>query len=34
MRTAMWKVYGLFILLTEAVGALSGFLTKDGTKAY
>ena len=34
MRTATWKVYGLFILLTEAVGALSGFLTKDGTKAY
>ena len=34
MGTAMWKVYGVFIVLTEAVGALSGFLTKEGTKAY
>jgi tryptophan-rich sensory protein len=25
-----WKIYALFIGLTEAVGALSGFLTRDG----
>ena len=34
MRSAIWKIYGMFIVLTEAVGALSGFLTKEGTKAY
>ena len=34
MKLRNWKLYAVFILLTEAVGALSGFLTKDGTKAY
>lgn len=34
MQTAIWKVYALFIALTEAVGVLSGYLTKEGTKAY
>ena len=33
MKT-MWKIYGLFIAGTEAVGALSGFLTRTGTKMY
>ena len=30
----VWKIYGLFIAGTEAVGALSGFLTRNGTKPY
>ena len=34
MRIRKWKPYAVFIVLTEAVGALSGFLTKDGTKTY
>ena len=29
-----WKTYGLWILGTEAVGALSGFVTKDAQKAF
>ncbi len=29
-----WKPYILFVLLTEAVGALAGFLTREGTKLY
>ena len=29
-----WKVYGAWILLSEAVGGLSGWLTQDGAKAY
>ena len=29
-----WKTYGLWILLAEAVGGLSGFLTREGTKIY
>lgn len=29
-----WKIYGAAILLTEAVGALSGFLARDGTELY
>ena len=29
-----WKPYLFWILLTEAVGALSGFLTREGTKIY
>ena len=28
------KVYALFILLSEAVGAVAGYLTKDGMQAY
>ena len=29
-----WKTYAFWILLTEGVGALSGWLTRAGTKAY
>lgn len=29
-----WKTYAFWILLTEAVGALSGWLTRAGTKHY
>ena len=29
-----WKTYGLWILFTEAVGGLSGWLTREGTKLY
>ena len=29
-----WKTYAFWILLSEAVGALSGWLTREGTKAY
>lgn len=29
-----WKTYGLWILGTEAVGALSGFVTKDAQQAF
>lgn len=34
MKKISWKTYGLAILLTEAVGALSGWLTREGAKAY
>ena len=29
-----WKTYALWILLAEAVGGLSGWLTREGTKIY
>ena len=29
-----WKTYAFWILLSELTGALSGFLTRNGTKAY
>lgn len=29
-----WKIYAAWILFTEAVGGLSGWLTRDGSKAY
>lgn len=29
-----WKTYAAWVLLTEAVGGLSGWLTRDGAKAY
>ena len=29
-----WKVYAFWIVLAEAVGALSGWLSKNGMKAY
>ena len=34
MKHRAWKVWGLWILLTEAVGALSGWLTRDGARLY
>lgn len=29
-----WKTYALFLLFTQAVGGLSGWLTRDGTRLY
>ncbi|MBE6036768.1 MAG: tryptophan-rich sensory protein [Clostridiales bacterium] len=29
-----WKTYAFWILMTEAVGVLSGWITKDGTALY
>lgn len=29
-----WKIYGLWILLTEAVGALSGWLSREGSEIF
>ena len=34
MRIQKWKPYAVCIVLTEVVGALSGFLTRDGMKTY
>ncbi|MBR5569307.1 MAG: tryptophan-rich sensory protein [Oscillospiraceae bacterium] len=34
MNKQKWKTYALWILGTEAVGALSGFLSRSGTKSF
>ena len=34
MSKHKWKIYAIWILLTEAVGALSGWLTRKGAKLY
>lgn len=34
MNHSKWKAYTFWILLTEAVGALSGFLTREGTEIF
>lgn len=34
MKHTTWKPYAFWILFTEAVGALAGWLTRDGTKYY
>ena len=34
MKQSKWKTYAVWIVATEAVGALSGFLTREGTKLY
>ena len=34
MRTPSWKSYAAWVVFTEAVGALSGWLTREGTKLY
>lgn len=34
MKTVKWKIYLLWVALTEAVGALSGWLNRAGTKRY
>lgn len=34
MKQHTWKIYAAWILLAEAVGSLSGWLTRDGAKAY
>ena len=34
MKQSIWKVYTFWIVFTEAVGALAGLLTRNGTKLY
>ena len=34
MKKSKWKTYAAWVLLTEAVGALAGWLTRDGVKLY
>ena len=34
MKKLQWKTYTFWILFTEAVGALSGWLSREGTKLY
>lgn len=34
MNKSKWKIYTAGVLITEAVGALSGWLTREGTKAF
>lgn len=34
MKQHTWKPYAAWILFAEAVGALSGWLTREGTKLY
>ena len=34
MKNSKWKLYTFWILLSEAVGGLSGWLSRDGMKIY
>lgn len=34
MKGIMWKTYAAWILFAEAVGALSGWLAREGTRIY
>ena len=34
MKKSPWRTYAFWIILTEAVGFLSGWLTRDGTALY
>lgn len=34
MKWKPWKVYTIWILLTEAVGGLSGWLTREGSRVF
>lgn len=34
MNTGKWKTYTFWILLSEAAGALSGWLTREGTRRF
>ena len=34
MKTRTWKQYAFWIVFTEAVGGLSGWLTRNGTELY
>ena len=34
MKKRMWKVYGFWVGIAEAVGALSGFLSRKGMELY
>lgn len=34
LKKSKWKTYALWIAVTEGIGFLSGFLTRQGTKKY
>ena len=34
MKKSAWKTYAFWVLFTEAVGGLSGWLTREGSKLY
>lgn len=34
MKTQPWKAYTFWVLFTEAVGALSGWLTREGSQSF
>ena len=34
MNKRSWKTYAVWVLFTEAVGALAGWLTREGTRLY
>ena len=34
MKKSVWKTYAFWILFAEAVGALSGWITREGTQIY
>lgn len=34
MKRKEWKIYAFWIILAEAVGGLSGWLTREGTRLY
>ena len=34
MQKSKWKTYAFWIVLTELVGALAGFLSREGTELY
>ncbi|MBR3561384.1 MAG: tryptophan-rich sensory protein [Oscillospiraceae bacterium] len=34
MKHGTWKTYAFWVVFTEAVGALAGLLTREGTKLY
>lgn len=34
MERSKWKTYAFWLLVTEGIGALSGFLTREGSKLY
>lgn len=34
MKKSSWKTYAFWIVFTELIGALSGWLTREGTMAY
>ena len=34
MKNGKWKIYALWVALVEAVGALSGLLTREGSKYF
>ena len=34
MKKTAWKTYAFWVLFTEAVGGLSGWLTREGSELY